>query len=210
MATTLLLIRHGETPWNLEGRVQGCTDIDLSNAGRLQAKLLADRLKGNFDAVYSSPLNRAFETGEILCQNTKHTPTKIQDLIEVNFGSWEGLTFPEIKESYLEHYTKWRTDEQVGPMYDGEKSIQNVARRAKNCITELIKKHPDETIVIVSHGGFIKSALIGLLDLKTNMYHKFTLGNTCITTLRFDEELNPVLLGLNDTCHLRGEKTTTV
>lgn len=200
--TTLLLIRHGETPWNVLSKVQGCQDIALSDAGKAQAHLLSQRLNGAFTAVYTSSLHRAFETAQIICKPSTLKPIPLEALKEVDFGSWEGLTFNEISKRYPEHFSNWLTDEFTGTMYDGEGSIQNVSRRAKACIEETVQKHPNETIVMVSHGGLIKSALIGLFGWKMTMYHQFALGNTCITTIRFDEALKPMLIGLNDTAHL--------
>ncbi|QEH68553.1 histidine phosphatase family protein [Cellulosilyticum sp. WCF-2] len=200
--TTLLLIRHGETPWNVLAKVQGCQNIALSETGKAQASLLSERLNGAFTAVYTSPLHRAFETAEIICKPTQLSPIPLEALKEVDFGSWEGLTFKEISKLYPTHFNTWLTDELTGPMYDGDGSIQNVSRRAKACIYSIVQKHPNETIVMVSHGGLIKSALIGLFDWKMNMYHHFALGNTCITTIRFDEAQRPMLVSLNDTTHL--------
>lgn len=202
MITTLLLIRHGETPWNTLGKIQGIHNIDLSEAGIMQAKQLCSRLQGKFDAIYCSPLNRAYETARILCENTKLTPTKIEDLREIDFGSWEGLTFKEVAANYTEAFNNWKIDDIKGAMYDGDGSIYNVSQRGKNCIESLIKKHPGETIVIVSHGGFIKASLIGLFNWPMSMYHHFALGNTCMTTIHFNDALSPMLLGLNDTAHL--------
>lgn len=206
--TNLIFIRHGETPWNALLKVQGCTDISLSDEGRAQAALVASRLKGNFSAVYCSPLDRAFETASIIC-GSHDKPIPIADLREINFGSWEGLTFKEIKAKYPDEFNNWLVDDVHGTMLDGDTSIRNVSQRAMQCIYPIIKKHPNETIVIVSHGGFIKSALIGIFGWNMSMYHHFAMGNTSLTTVRFNEDLRPTLLTLNDTTHL-GTRVTTV
>lgn len=208
MTTTLLLIRHGETPWNALSKVQGVHNIDLSENGILQAQCLKERLQGNFTAIYTSPLNRAYETARILCEDTDLTPLKVDDLREVDFGSWEGLTFKEIERDYASHFAAWKVDDEIGPMYDGDGSISNVSKRGKACIEQLVKKHPGETIAIVSHGGFIKSTLIGLFGWKMSMYHHFALGNTCVTTIHFNDQLSPMLMSLNDTSHLAMQVTS--
>ena len=202
MPTTLLLIRHGQTPWNALGKIQGCTNISLEETGKYQAQLLASKLNGNFSAIYSSPLNRAFETAEILATPAHLKVYREKSLREINFGLWEGLTFKEVAATYPEAYTKWKQDELEAPLCGGDGSIKNCAIRAKNCLLHLVQKHPNETIVAVSHGGLIKAALIGLFDLKMTMYHQMTFGNTCVTTIRFNEDLKPILVGLNDTSHL--------
>ena len=202
MSTTLLLIRHGQTPWNTLGKIQGCTNIDLEDAGRFQAQLLSDKLNGHFSAIYSSPLNRAFETAQMLAAPSHLQVQREEGLREVDFGLWEGLTFKEIRETYPEAFALWKSDEILAPLCGGDGSIKNCAIRAKACLMDLIKKHPNETIVVVSHGGFIKSALIGLFDFKMTMYQQMAFGNTCVTTIRFNEDLKPILVGLNDTSHL--------
>lgn len=202
MPTTLLLIRHGQTPWNALGKIQGCTDIDLEEQGRFQAQLLSESLNGAFSAIYSSPLNRAYETAKILAAPASLEVKPIEGLREINFGSWEGLTFKEVATKYPEEFAFWQQDDLEAPLCGGDGSIKNVANRAKNCLLDLVTAHPDETIVAVSHGGFIKAALIGLFDLKMSMYHQMAFGNTCVTTIRFKDNLKPILIGLNDTHHL--------
>ncbi|WP_069997106.1 histidine phosphatase family protein [Cellulosilyticum sp. I15G10I2] len=202
MKTTLLLIRHGETKWNTLGKFQGRQNIDLSERGALQAELLGKHLNGNFNAIYSSPLNRALSTAEILCKDLSFAPIPLGNLTEIHFGTWEGLTYKEIEQNYPEHFSAWRTDEKIAPMYDGELSIYNASLRAKACVLDIASKHPNEKVVIVSHGGLIKAALIGLFGWNMTMYHQIALGNTCINTIKFDEKLSPLLIGLNDTNHL--------
>lgn len=210
MPTTLLLIRHGQTPWNALGKIQGSTNIDLEDSGRYQATLLSNKLKGTFSAIYSSPLNRALETAQILAQPNHLDVQVIPALEEINFGLWEGLTFKEVAALYPEAYQKWKTDEIEAPLCGGDGSLQNCALRVSNCLLDLVKKHSGETIVAVSHGGLIKTALIGLFDLKMTMYHQLTFGNTCVTTIRFKDNLVPVLVGLNDTSHLLTDSNGTI
>ena len=202
MQTTLLLIRHGQTPWNALGKIQGCTDIALEDTGRLQAQLLSEKLNGHFSAIYTSPLQRASETAHILAGPSQLSPIATDGLREINFGLWEGLTFKEVAAQYPEAYALWKRDEVEAPLCGGDGSIKKCSLRARDCLIELIKKHPGETILGVSHGGLIKAALIGLFDLKMTMYHQLAFGNTCVTTIRFNEELQPILISLNDTSHL--------
>lgn len=202
MKTTALLIRHGETEWNNLGKFQGCTDIALSENGIKQAKLLNDRLKGDFDCIYASPLSRAFETASILVDNTNKKVVIAPEIREINFGEWEGLTIQEIREKYPEIFKAWRTDKNESYICGGDCSIHNAVSRAKNCIMDIVSKHKGQKIVIVAHGGIIKAGLIGIFEWDMTMYHKIALGNTCINTIVFNEELYPSLVGLNDTNHL--------
>lgn len=202
MKTTILLIRHGETEWNILGKFQGCTDIALSEEGIKQARLLRDRLKGDFDFLYASPLIRALETARIISEETNKKAMIAQDIREINFGEWEGLTIKDISEKYPEIFKSWRSDKLEGKLCGGDASIQNASNRAKECILNIVKEHKGEKVAIVAHGGIIKAALIGIFGWDMTMYHKMALGNTCINTITFDVDLKPVLLGLNDTNHL--------
>jgi probable phosphoglycerate mutase len=208
MNTTLLLIRHGETEWNTLGKFQGCTDIDLSEDGIKQARLLNNRLKGNFDYIYASPLSRAFETARILASDVDKEVIVAPEIREINFGEWEGLTVHEIAKKYPEVFKAWRTDKSESYICGGDSSIHNATNRAKSCILDIVSKHKGEKIVIVAHGGIIKAGLIGIFGWDMTMYHKMALGNTCINTLTFNDNLNPVLVGLNDTTHLNSEVKT--
>ena len=208
--TNLLLVRHGQTPWNVLGKIQGCTNIDLEDEGRRQAQLLCQRLGGDFSAIYSSPLNRALETAHILAAPTNLKVQPTEDLREINFGLWEGLTFKEVAAKYPDAFAFWQKDELTAPLCGGDGSIKNCAQRAKDCLLGLVKQHPGETIVAVSHGGLIKSALIGLFDLKMTMYHQMAFGNTCVTKIRFNDDLKPVLMCLNDTSHLQNQEARCI
>ena len=203
MSTTLLLVRHGETPWNALGKIQGCTNIDLKDTGKYQAQLLSQKLKGKFTAIYSSPLNRACETAQILATPNDLTVHKKEALREINFGLWEGMTFKEVATTYPKAYAKWQTDE--APLCGGDGSLENCVIRVRECLFDIVKQHPNETIVAVSHGGLLKAALIGLFDLRMSMYHQLAFGNTCVTTIHFTDDLKPILVGLNDTSHLNEE-----
>lgn len=209
MKTTLLLIRHGETEWNTQGRFQGCTDIDLSEEGIKQAELLKKRLNGNFDYIYTSPLSRALKTANIIASDTDKEVITAPEIREINFGEWEGLTIHEISEKYPEIFKAWRTDKVESYISGGDLSIRNAANRASKCILDIVSKHKGKKIIIVAHGGIIKAGLIGIFEWDMTMYHKILLGNTCINTINFNDELMPSIVSLNDTNHI-GDKIKKV
>ncbi|EKQ58237.1 MULTISPECIES: histidine phosphatase family protein [unclassified Clostridium] len=208
MKTTVLLIRHGETEWNTLGKFQGCTDIALSDEGIKQAKLLKDRLDGNFDYIYSSPLSRALETSKILAEDSNKEVIVAPEIREINFGEWEGLTIKEISEKYPEIFKAWRTDKRESYICGGDASIKNAANRASKCILDIVSKHKGKKIVIVAHGGIIKAGLIGIFEWDMTMYHKIALGNTCINLITFNDELKPAIVSINDTNHLEDKAKT--
>ena len=206
MKTEIYLVRHGETDWNKEGKFQGCTDISLSKEGIQQAHLLKDTLNNDFDYIYTSPLSRAAQTAEILCENHKKIkPVIIPDLREINFGAWEGLTIMQIREQYPAEYQAWRTDEEHANLIGGDLTLRNASNRAKDAILKLAEKHAGKKIVVVAHGGILKAALIGIFDWKMTMYHRFFLGNTSVSKISIGNSQVPILIKLNDTSHLPAE-----
>lgn len=202
MSTTLYLVRHGETEWNRQFRFQGCKDIELSNEGKEQALFLKLRFNGNFDIIYTSPLKRALETANIISNEFGFEPIILNDIREINFGKWEGLTIKEIAENYPEEFKVWKTDKDEAPMCEGDLSLRNASIRAKQAIIDVVKQNKNKTVVIVAHGGIIKAGMLGIFELDMCMYHKMVLGNTAIVQIDFNEDLEPKLVKFNDTSHL--------
>jgi uncharacterized phosphatase len=148
--TELYLVRHGETDWNAARRIQGRTDIPLNETGREQAHragaLLARR---RWNAIYASPLGRAHETATIIGEHLgMHEVTHLEALIERNYGEAEGMGFDEIEARYPE-----------GVHAPGQETREVVAARVVPALLELAAQHPGERLILVSHGGAIRSVL---------------------------------------------------
>jgi phosphoserine phosphatase len=149
--TTILLVRHGETDWNRERRVQGHSDTPLNETGRTQARALLEEIVGEeIDAVYSSDLLRAHETARIVAEARGLEVTAIRDLRERHFGSWEGLTGDEILVRF--------PDAADGPWGDGE-TKQEMRRRVLDALQRIAEAHPDGRVLVVSHGGPLRAVL---------------------------------------------------
>ncbi|MDF2504692.1 histidine phosphatase family protein [Clostridium sp.] len=202
MSTSILLIRHGETEWNALGKFQGSKDIELSNAGILQATFLKKKTQDNFDSIYCSPLKRAFKTAQILCDDTNLKPVIVKQLREIDFGEWEGLTLKEIKANYPEKFRTWTTDAMNAPLCGGDHTLRLASIRAKDAVLKIAKENNNKKVLVVAHGGIIKAALIGIFNWDMTMYHKMSLGNTSICKLSFNDDLKPLIVTLNDTNHL--------
>ena len=146
----LYLVRHGETDWNLQRRIQGSTNIPLNETGRAQAsatgKLLARR---EWDAIYSSPLSRAMETGALIAQELDlPAPIPVPELVERNYGEAEGLAEPELSKRFP-----------AGSDVPGRESREEVVARVFPALMTLAEEHPDQSVLVVSHGGVIRSIL---------------------------------------------------
>ena len=166
MTRTLLLVRHGETPWNREGRFQGHADIPLSELGRTQARLLRARLEAAhahlFDdhhtAVLTSDLRRAHQTAEIAFGAAGRTLHVRRELREFCYGVFEGLTRREIDERFPGEMARWLAGDRTFAVQGGE-SRAAVHARAHAAITAFLATVPQRHVVVVGHGGVMRQLL---------------------------------------------------
>lgn len=151
METTILLVRHGETDWNLERRVQGHTDRPLNGTGLAQAQTLAETLaQEQIDAVYASDLSRALETARAVA-DTRGLPVEtLPGLREKHFGTWEGLTDAEIRE---------RFPEATGGSWGDAETREQLAERVLAALAEITAANPGGRALVVTHGGPLHAVL---------------------------------------------------
>jgi len=201
MTTRFILVRHGETAWNREGRYQGQMDTPLSPFGEEQGRLVAAALKDiAIDACYASPLYRAYHTAE-LCARYHGLPVIKDDrLLEINHGAWEGLTAAEVAERYPDLLHKWRTTVVDVTMPGGE-NISQVRDRAMAAIYEYTQRHAGQTVLLVAHDAVNKAVLCDILGIDLSRFWQIKQDNTCINVFeRVDNTWRIVLL--NSTTHL--------
>ncbi len=170
MDTQLYLIRHGETDWNAERRIQGSIDRPLNALGRAQAETLAAQFAHvSLSAIYSSPLLRAKETADIINQHHSCRISLHAALKEGCFGSAEGMTwssFQEVYQSQLSHVHSLSRELRVHhKIPEDSESHHEVAVRALTVVDQAVKEHPGGSILIVCHGWVIRSLLIKCLDV---------------------------------------------
>jgi alpha-ribazole phosphatase len=150
--TELILIRHGRTDWNQEKRYQGQQDIPLNTAGIRQASQLAERLcRSHLEAVYTSDLKRALQTASILAEALGLNPVPDPRLREINHGQWEGLLYDDIRTRFPEEYARFHTDP-VNAAAPGGEQISCVQQRVENALADIVSRHPDGSVAVVSHG----------------------------------------------------------
>jgi broad specificity phosphatase PhoE len=179
--TTLLLVRHGETDWNREGRWQGGSNTSLNEAGREQARALAETLDGTVDAIYSSDLTRARDTAEILAARLGLEVQLDERIRERGFGAWEGLTTAEIEERYADEHRLWRLGEGAGAA-DAE-PFDTFAHRITAFLDDVLERHPTEEVLVVAHGGSIRVIQALARDLDYVRDHRLIPGvPNCVVT----------------------------
>ena len=200
---TLLIVRHAETEWNAVGRIQGHTDIGLSEKGAEQARSLGSRLAGlSIDAAYSSDLKRTSETAKIALGGRDIVLNETPMLREYHKGAFEGLTLPEIKAQFPEEYPRY-LEKNLDYAPKGGESTREVSARMAQIIGQIKADHLNETVLLVSHGGVLRAAMVSLLGMPLEGNWSFVFGNCGLTTVDTFED-NAVLRHFNDTSHLNG------
>lgn len=198
----LYLIRHGESEWNILSKVQGQSNTQLTDKGREQAKKAAQGLlHEKIDLIFSSDLNRAFDTAKVIGELLGLEVNTFEELREMRFGVWEGLTTQEIMNKYTNEHTIWMTEPHKLNLPEAEKLI-DLQERLLGIVNILIKDNKDKNILIVSHGSSIKALILGILGIDISFYNRFTISNTGISIIEY-RDYSPVLRVLNDTSHLK-------
>ncbi len=183
----ILLIRHGQTDWNSEGRWQGHIDIPLNTNGLEQAQALALHLKDHpITAIYSSDLLRARQTAAPIAQALGLTVQADARLRELNLGSFQGLTNAEISSQYPQQAAQMREDYLGFPFPEGE-SRRTMQQRALATFREIVAKEPGPEIAIVTHGGTIRVLLMALFERRDDI-RRISLYNTSICTIEMEGE----------------------
>lgn len=199
--TRVYLIRHAETTWNAEGRLQGSLDAPLSERGTRQLRGLAEALSPvPLAALYSSPLSRARECAEAIgaaCGLAAHI---VDELREMDQGEWEGRRVDEVVAADGQRVQAW-WDAPHEVQVPGGESLQQVADRAVRAFGALTARHPGQAIAIVAHGGVNKVILLAALGAPLSHHGRLRQHNACINVLEVDGATTRVVT-LNDTIHL--------
>ncbi|MDP6665957.1 MAG: histidine phosphatase family protein [Dehalococcoidia bacterium] len=193
--TRLILIRHGETDWNVENRRQGRNDRPLNARGATQARLVTDHVKAAFDIkkLWSSPLQRCASTAALL-----GTPVSTSDLlVEIDYGDWEGMLESEIDVRYPNRYENGMVS--IDP--PGGEKRSNLPVRGRQFIEESRIADEQGDVVIVGHGSAMAGLLVALLDLPDHAMHNFLIDNCSVSTVQMENGINR-LTTLNHTGHL--------
>ena len=186
--TEIILIRHGETEWNSQKRMQGHSNSDLSSVGQAQIQALGQWMKNvPFDLIYSSDSLRAKQTAEAITQFSGHGLKIDLRLREKNLGVFEGLTSEEARERHPEVFRLFKTAGSKYVIDEGE-STQQLQDRALEIVNEIRIKHPEERVLLVTHGGFIRVVMKHSLGLSLETPTRFLIRNTGVFRLVWEDK----------------------
>ena len=197
----LFLSRHALTDWNEQKRFQGQSDVPLNELGFLQADALADSLKPlSLDYIYASDLERTRQTAYRISKHHQCPIFYKPELRELNFGEWEGLTYQDIQNRYPSDFDNWRNNQMKYVVPMGE-SLAELSHRVSAFLNKLSSRHPNETILVVAHGGSLQVMLCLALDIPSYHYWQFRISPASLSELRI-YSTGVVINYLNDTRHL--------
>ena len=198
--TKIILVRHGETDWNLARRIQGgSSDVPLNVNGKQQAERIALRLQSEkVVAVYSSPLQRALHTAQAIASYHNLEVNIEPSLREIEVGEFEGMPVVQIGK-YLDQILTGNREGNLPKMPGGE-SLAELQERGWSTIQRLVGKHPDEVVAVVCHYFIILAIICAVLDLPLSHIRRFRVSPGSISSIIFENGLTRLLL-FNDVCH---------
>ena len=199
--TRVIAVRHGQTEWNAQSRIQGHTDIGLDTTGLRQARALGAALAGaGLDAIYASDMARALQTAQAVADRTGLAVAADAGLRERGFGIFEGLTHAAVAERWPELALRWRRrDPAFGP--EGGEALADFYARAVACAERIAARHPGQTIALVAHGGVLDCLYRAATRIALSAPRTWQLGNASINRLLYSSG-GFTLVGWNDAMHL--------
>ena len=197
----MILVRHGQSTWNREHRIQGQLDPPLSDEGRRQAELLARRLAGRrLAGFYASDLKRAFETAEAIEPLVDLKPVPTPGLREIYLGEWEGLRTGEIAERFPDAWASW-SEKPDWDLVPGGEGAARFETRVIATLEEILDRHAHGDILLVTHGGVIQVALHRVIGRPSRGLFPFKIQNTSISVVEVRDG-RMIIAGSNDIAHL--------
>lgn len=207
---SIFLIRHGQSIWNAQQRIQGgSSDSALNRLGQRQGRLLAERLEAeHLCTIYTSPLLRAFQTARVISDHTKVSIRRLQDLKEVCLGQWEGKTINQIRDEDNILYQRWlRSPSRV--KIPGAEEISKFKKRVVGVFRSIVETGPSGPIAVVTHGGVIVQLLCHLLGVRFDRFFLTARIDNCSISKLEHHNSRCYILSVNDTTHLI-DRTDTV
>lgn len=204
----VLLVRHGESVANVQNRLQGRLDSPLSLRGSRQVEAVARRISeqyGPLEAVYCSPLQRAWYTARAIARRAGREPVPMEDLLETDIGAATGLTWEQFAAQWPDHAQALR-ERQPDTRWPQGETLREVAARSRRAVSAILRQHETGSVVAVSHGGTLRWPLAALLSGSEQPDRRSSFENCGITEVLLTEN-TPTLVCLNDTTHLAPQST---
>ena len=202
MATTILLIRHGETDWNRERVFRGVFDIPLNGNGRDQARLAAEALRSDkIAAAFSSPLSRAVETANIILEPHGINATLHQGLLDFDYGDWTGKRESDVAKRWPKEHALWNSRPHSLRVPGGD-TLQDVFDRTYGAMEEIAKEHNGQIVALFAHRVVNKLLVLGVLGLNLDRFPFIVQGNCCVNKF-VRTESGHIIEYINDTAHIR-------
>ncbi|HUI70222.1 MAG TPA: histidine phosphatase family protein [Spirochaetia bacterium] len=200
--TRLILVRHGQTDWNVKERFRGRFDVPLNETGVRQALLTTRRISSAWKpaAVYSSPLSRALSTARAIAEPLSLPVRELPEMIDMNFGQWEGLSPDEVRARWPELLAAWYSAPHTVRMPGGE-SLHHVRSRCERALEIIEKDHPERTVVAVAHTDFNRTMLLVVLGLGNDRLWHLRQDTCAINEIEM-ENGDFTLVSMNETSHL--------
>ncbi len=200
--TRLILVRHGQTDWNVKERFRGRFDVPLNETGVRQARLTARRIASAWrpSAIYSSPLIRAMSTARAIAEPHSLPVRELPEMIDMSFGMWEGLSPDEVRARWPEALAAWHSAPHTVLIPGGE-SLHHVRHRCEQALEVLGKAHPDQTVVAVGHTDLNRTLLLVVLGLGNDRLWHLRQDNCAINEIEI-ENGDFTLVSMNQTSHL--------
>ncbi len=198
----MLFVRHGQSTWNSEHRIQGQLDPPLSEEGRRQADRVGRRLaRRRLAGFYSSDLKRAFETAQAIRAATGLEPEPMPGLREIYLGEWEGLRTEEVAQRYPEIWAKWSFEGGDWDIVPGGEGADLFGRRVAAAVDAILERHEHGDVLVVTHGGVIQMTLNRVVGRASRGLFPFKIQNASITVIE-KRRSTLIIGGVNDTSHL--------
>jgi len=200
--TRVILVRHGQTAWNVGDRFRGRQDLPLDETGRQQAMAAGKRIAAHWSpmAIYCSPLARARETAQAIDDACGLTVQSLPGLIDIDYGDWQGLSPDEAARQYPVLHDAWLHAPETVQIPGGE-SLAEVRSRAFAALQETLDRHSDQTVVVVAHTVVNRLLLCAVLGLDNSHFWRLRQDTAAINVFDWDGVCFTVV-SLNDTCHL--------
>jgi 2,3-bisphosphoglycerate-dependent phosphoglycerate mutase len=203
MKTRFIVVRHGETQWNVESRIQGQGDSPLTAAGRAQAEAIAARLAAErFDVLVASDLGRAMQTAEAIARRCGHSILADARLRERDFGAGEGMTYEEIDRAWPDVFTRSRESDPDAAVPGGETRRQ-FHERVRDAFAALAREHAGKRVAVVAHGGVLATLYRLIHDIPLGKPHAIPIANAAYNAVAFDADAWAIE-AWDDVAHLPG------